>query len=220
MQRYEVPNDDLRRQWLESVDVTEELFIPGYPQNVQDYYAQPVWKRATIASSVQLGWNGERKFLVDSASKSGMSGSPVLYYSPDGVMRFRGTNYRFDQEVAILAGIYVGRLGVTKEADPQIGTVWHQSVIDEIIDSECFERLPLDMEVSRGELHKAVNDEFRTCSQGGIDNIRNPEMPSRFYVRNNVLEALQGRAVPTEVLEAVLELVENYDGPLASEEGD
>jgi hypothetical protein len=220
VQRYEVPNDDLRGQWLESVDVTEELFIPGYPQNVQDYYAQPVWKRATIASSVQLGWNGERKFLVDSASKSGMSGSPVLYYSPDGVMRFRGTNYRFDQEVAILAGIYVGRLGVTKEADPQIGTVWHQSVIDEIIDSECFERLPLDMEVSRGELHKAVNDEFRTCSQGGIDNIRNPEMPSRFYVRNNVLEALQGRAVPTEVLEAVLELVENYDGPLASEEGD
>ncbi|MCK5610038.1 hypothetical protein KAR91_49650, partial [Candidatus Pacearchaeota archaeon] len=124
IQKYFVPDSDVIQKWLESVEVTEELFIPGYPHNIQDYYAQPVWKRATIASSVRQGWNGEPKFLIDTASKSGMSGSPVLYYSSNGSVQIYNTIYQLDPDIAILVGIYVGRLGVEGDADPQIGTVW------------------------------------------------------------------------------------------------
>ncbi|CEL29048.1 hypothetical protein [Pseudomonas fluorescens] len=218
IQRYLVPDKTIIDKWMDNVEVTEELFIPGYPHNVQDDYSQPVWKRATIASSVQKGFNGQPKFLIDSASKSGMSGSPVLYYSPKGSISIGGGNYRFGTDVAILVGVYVGREAVTDKADPQIGIVWHRSVIDEIIDGGCFERLPYDIEVKSDELDKAINEEFKTCSKKGLANILNPDMPSRLFVRDRVLQKLQGRAVPKEVVEAMVRLAKIYEGPLVPDD--
>jgi hypothetical protein len=220
IQRYFVSDSSVRDLWLQNVDVTEELFIPGYPLNLQDYYSQPVWKRATIASSVQNGWNNQAKYLVDSASKSGMSGSPVLYYSPNGVVNVGGSSYRFSGEVAILAGIYVGREGVTDKADPQVGIVWHKSVIDEIIDGGVFEKRPFEVEVGSDELDAAVNEEFKTSSRIGLDNVLNPKLPSRYIVRNRVLKQIGGRAMPEKVVEAVVRLAEIYDGPLVPDDED
>jgi hypothetical protein len=217
-QNHSVPNNGVAEKWLDTVDVSEELFIPGYPLNIQDLFSQPVWKRATVASSVQHGWNKEPKFLVDTASLSGMSGSPVLYYSPNGNVQVRGTTYHFSQEVAILAGIYVGRIGITKNADPQVGIVWHQSVIDQIIDGKTYESLPEDIEVSTDVLEAVVKDSLKSCSQKGLDNINNPDMPSRFYVRQEVLRKVSGRASPDRALRAVLGVAETYDGPLVPDE--
>lgn len=220
VQKYLIPDANVAKQWLENVGETEELFIPGYPQNIHDYYAQPVWKRATIASSVQLGWNRESKFLIDCASKSGMSGSPVLYYNTNGKVQIKGSTYHFQQDAAILAGVYVGRLGVTKEADPQIGTVWHRSVIDEIIDGKCFERLPAEIELSRQELEAAAKEVIPPISLAGLENIKNPDMPSRFYTRRRLMEHINGRASPERALEAILAVAESYDGPFVSDNGD
>lgn len=220
IQRYFVPNPSVIDLWLDNVEVTEELFIPGYPHNLQDYYSQPVWKRATIASSVQSGWNGQAKYLIDSASKSGMSGSPVLYYSPKGAVDVGGSSYRFSTEVAILAGIYVGREGVTDKADPQVGVVWHQSVINEIIDGDVYEKLPFEIEVSPGDLEAAINEEFKTSSRIGLDNILNPKLRSRYIVRDRVLKQIQGRAIPEQVVEAVVRLAGIYDGPLVPDDED
>lgn len=218
IQRYLVPNTGVMDQWLDNVEVTEELFIPGYPHNIQDDYSQPVWKRATIASSVQNGWNGQPKFLVDSASKSGMSGSPVVYYSPQGKVTSGGRTNYFSQDVAILAGIYMGRTGVTDEADPQVGIVWHRSVIDEIIDGAHYECLPFDIEAKSSEIDAAIKEELKTCSRKGLDNVRNLDMPSRYYVRRRVLERLSGRAKPDDVVEAILRVAETYDGPLVPDD--
>jgi hypothetical protein len=218
VQQYFVPDNNVISQWLNSVDVTEELFIPGYPHNVQDFYAQPVWKRATIASSVQAGWNREPKFLIDSASKSGMSGAPVLYFSSKGIVQIHGTSHYYGQEVAILTGVYVGRLGVEGEADPQIGTVWNQSVIDEIIQGQCFERLPFEIQLSADELLNNALKALEGCSRHGLENIRNPDLPSRYYVRRSLLEQIGSRASPTRALEAVLNAAEIYQGPFSPDE--
>lgn len=102
-------------QWFNTVSVTEELFIPGYPQNILDSELQPIWKRATLASSMQNGFNGEPKFLVDSASKSGMSGAPVMSYSPTGRISMKGYASMFNTEIVILAGVYVGRMGINSK---------------------------------------------------------------------------------------------------------
>lgn len=214
IQKYFVPQHDVIDKWLKSVEVTEELFIPGYPSNLQDYYSQPVWKRATIASSVQQGWNREPKFLIDSASKSGMSGSPVLYYSPNGSVKIFGSTYQYEQDIAILAGIYVGRIGVQGEHDPQIGTVWKSSVIDEIIEAECFEKLPFEIELTDNELLENMQGILATCSSKGLHNIKNPESPSRHYVYQKLMEKIGGRASPNRALSAVLEAAENYEGDL------
>lgn len=218
IQNYLVPNDDVTKKWFDSVEVTDELFIPGYPHNVRDFYSQPVWKRATIASSVQHGWNREAKFLIDSASKSGMSGAPVLYYSPNGRVQVRGTTFQFDREVAILAGIYVGRIAIKGELDPQIGTVWHISVIDEIIESKSYEKLPDEVELSHEEMIEELQSILAKLSQTGIDNIKNDELPSRYYTRNSLMEKISGRANPERALEAVLYAAENYRGELVKDD--
>ncbi len=218
IQKYFIPDKNVIKQWLETVEVTEELFIPGYPHNIQDYYSQPVWKRATIASSIQQGWNREPKFLVDSASKSGMSGSPVLYYSPKGSIQVLGTTYHFNQDVAILAGIYVGRLGISGETDPQIGTVWNQSVIDEIIQGQSFEKLPHEIQLANGELTKFAVRALNSCSREGLENVKNPELPSRHYVVQQVMQEINGRASFERCLQAVLDAANVYEGPFVPDE--
>lgn len=218
IQKYLVPSSDVIDKWFDSVEVTQELFIPGYPRNVQDYYSQPVWKRATIASSVQQGWNREPKFLIDSASKSGMSGSPALYYSPNGSVQILGSRYQYKQDVAILAGIYVGRLGVQGELDPQIGTVWNKSVIDEIINATCFEKLPDEIELTHDEMVENMQSILATCSPKGLENIKNSNLPSRYYVRESLMKNINGRASSESALEAVLNAAENYEGDLVADE--
>lgn len=218
IQKYLVPDSNVIEKWFQSVEVTEELFIPGYPYNIQDYYSQPVWKRATIASSVQEGWNREPKFLIDSASKSGMSGAPVLYYSPNGSVQIHGSKYQFSQDVAILAGIYVGRLGVQGELDPQVGTVWNKSVIDEIIKTKCFEKLPHELQLSSDELVANMQSILATCSLQGLENVKNPDMSSRYYVRQTLMKKINGRASPDRALEAILEAANKYEGDLVADE--
>ncbi|HHQ4467739.1 TPA: hypothetical protein ACSPZQ_001251 [Aeromonas veronii] len=218
VQEYFVPDQSVITQWLNSVDVTEELFIPGYPQNVHDFYVQPVWKRATIASSVQSGWNREPKFLVDSASKSGMSGAPVFYYNAKGIVQIQGVTRYFNQEAAILVGVYVGRVGVEKGVDPQIGTVWNQSVINEIIEGQCFERLSFEIELSSQELLENANKVLEGISRAGLENVKNPDVPARFYVRQELLKRIGGRASPENALAAVLNAAETYQGPFVADE--
>lgn len=215
IQNYFVPEEDVIEEWLDSVEVTEELFIPGYPYNIQDYYSQPVWKRATIASSIQLGWNKEPKFLIDCASKSGMSGSPVLYYNPNGSIQISATRHQYAHEIAILAGVYVGRLGVTKDADPQVGTVWKQSVIDEIIQTKCFEKHPNEMQLPNRELLNRMQSILPNYTKEGIEHIKNPASPFRHYACRLLMNEIQGRASPHDALEAVLEAAKNYKGPFA-----
>lgn len=218
IQKYMVPDPNVAQKWLTSVEVTEELFIPGYPHNVQDYYSQPVWKRATIASSVQQGWNKEPKFLIDSASKSGMSGSPVLFYNPNGTVKIMGVTYRFNTEIAIFAGIYVGRMAIDEKEDPQIGIVWKESVVREIIDGKCWEKLPAEITLSHKELILASNELLKTCSPKGLANVRNIKMPSRYYLSKELLRFVNSRASAKNALEAMVEAAETYNGPLLPEE--
>ena len=218
IQDHILKRDRMVDDWFEGVDVTEELFIPGFPQNVHDMHMQPVWKRGTIASSVQMGWNREKKFLIDSASKSGMSGAPVLYYNPRGRISMHGTTVQLGGEVSILAGIYVGRVGVTEEQDPQVGIVWHSDVIDEIIDGTRFEEHPIFIGISPGILDKAIEEILATCSKEGLENIRNPEMPSRYYARREIMKKIEGRSTPENVMENLLAVAERYTGPLVPSE--
>lgn len=218
IQNYFVPDDEVIDSWFKTVDVTEELFIPGYPLNIRDAYSQPVWKRATIASSVQRGWNKEAKFLIDSASKSGMSGAPVLYYSPRGQVSIHGKIHQFDKKVAILVGIYVGRVGIKGELDPQIGTVWHRSVIDEIIESKLHEKLSSEIELTHDEMVDELQNIFAGMSRIGIENIKNKNLRSRYYVRESLMENISGRAKPELALKAVLDAAENYSGELVEDD--
>lgn len=234
VQEFVLRRADVTRNWFAGVDVTDELFIPGYPKNVQDTFGQPVWKRATIASSVQLGWNHMPKFLVDSASRSGMSGAPVFYYNTSGCIQIQGYSFQSMAPVAILAGVYVGRIGNgdnpagddgldaaaghPSDLDAQLGIVWRTDVIDEIINARQYERLPECILEPPGVVEAAVRDHLARCPRATVGHIRNPRATTRYYARSTIQEALNGRAAPRNVLETLLHVVEGYDGPFAPDD--
>jgi hypothetical protein len=59
------------------VSVGQDVFILGYPFGFEQP-GFPVWKRGSIASEPQVAPLATRYLLVDSASRPGMSGSPVI----------------------------------------------------------------------------------------------------------------------------------------------
>ncbi len=73
-----------RRPGTEAHSAGDDLFIIGYPEGVTDYLSNPIWKRATIAVEYDQGWNGNNRFLVDSATRKGLSGGLAIYYNKKG----------------------------------------------------------------------------------------------------------------------------------------
>jgi hypothetical protein len=108
-----------------------DAFILGYPfGNAPPAF--PVCKRGSIASEPELVRMTTGYYLVDTASRPGMSGAPVILQDStnnyvDGAVRafteYPATN---------LLGVYSGRMhAATDEA--QIGVVWHACFVEEII---------------------------------------------------------------------------------------
>ncbi|WP_446924780.1 hypothetical protein [Klebsiella pneumoniae] len=218
IQQYLV-DDALAKRWMNSASVTDEVFIPGYPHNITDQFYNPVWKRATIATNPALQWQNARKFLIDSASSSGMSGASVFYYNNEGDVSICGHHINIGRVAAIHAGIYVGRVGVTDKADPQVGIVWHTSVINEIIDGEVFDFHHDEIEMERKDIEAIIREDLKTASAKGIDNILNDNTPARHYVYSTIMKNIKGRAKPGELMQLILEVTAAYDGPLVEDKG-
>ena len=109
-----------------------DVFILGYPFGSKPP-SFPVWKRGSIASEPDLVRLTTGYYLVDTASRPGMSGSPVILRSwSNHILESNMWTTRNDQlPIDRIIGVYSGRL---KPEDAQIGIVWHVDYIDEIID--------------------------------------------------------------------------------------
>lgn len=119
------------------IDLGENLFIPGYPLGFAASGHMPIWKRASLASSLEVGHGMDRFFYIDTATREGMSGSPCLalsnwrHYSLDRVtnqMRIveRPLSWR-------LLGVYSGRRNPSDNFEAQIGIVWRENLVYETI---------------------------------------------------------------------------------------
>lgn len=114
--------------------ITDDVFILGYPMNINNPMHMPIWKRATIASEPHYDMDNLPYFLVDTATRSGMSGSPVILqrdglHIPDGELNAQS----FWGTIRSFVGIYSGRFEGTDMYQSQLGIVWKSKVIDEII---------------------------------------------------------------------------------------
>ncbi|MFC1491673.1 trypsin-like peptidase domain-containing protein [Nitrospinota bacterium] len=117
------------------VSVGHDIYILGFPFSLSPIGAFPVWKRGSIATEPELDIDKLPKFMVDTASRPGMSGSPVIqrswgsYLSDDGSMGMgTGTFTKF-------LGIYSGRIGAEDELKAQLGIVWRAEAITQILRS-------------------------------------------------------------------------------------
>jgi hypothetical protein len=115
-----------------TINMGEEVFALGYPLGIESVGKFPIWKRASIATFPTANIYGRPAFLIDTATREGMSGSPVIFpekqiYSMDyGGMRIGNGRYR-------LAGTYSGRFESKDALGASLGIVWRPELIEQII---------------------------------------------------------------------------------------
>jgi hypothetical protein len=114
------------------IEIGMEVFILGYPFKIE-LPAYPVWKRGSIASEPQLIGLTTPYMLVDTASRPGMSGAPVIRRSWSNHMVEPGVTALVDTPLSKFIGVYSGRVPTDHPHEAQIGLVWDGSFIDEII---------------------------------------------------------------------------------------
>ena len=117
------------------VEIAQDVFIVGFPKGITGSGRFPIWKRGSIASEPSIDIDGVPKLLIDSATREGMSGSPVIaqytgFYQDDPDKVSPDDWFGSDR---LLLGIYSGRILAENELEAQLGIVWKAKVIDEII---------------------------------------------------------------------------------------
>lgn len=114
-----------------------DVFVLGYPRGLSGGAKFPIWKRGSIASEPDIDLDKLPKFYIDTATREGMSGSPVYaqhngYCIPEGGS---GPKDALIGETRRFAGVYSGRVG-DDNFKAQLGIVWKERAITEIITGE------------------------------------------------------------------------------------
>ncbi|MER8008578.1 serine protease [Streptomyces sp. NPDC094149] len=101
--------------------ITDRLFVLGFPFGNTGSWPFAVWTAAPVASEPLAGWNGLPGFLLDSRTRPGQSGSPVvMHIRPGEPVVADGAVHLHEESVTALIGIYSGRLDPTSD----LGMVW------------------------------------------------------------------------------------------------
>ena len=111
-----------------------DVYVLGFPFG-KGGVGFPIWKRASIASEPNIG---ELRLLIDTASRKGMSGSPVIQRSWGEVRLEEGDESgfaiaTFAGPVTKFIGVYSGRLRTKNPEDIQLGIVWPAPLVQEIV---------------------------------------------------------------------------------------
>jgi hypothetical protein len=117
--------------------IGQDVFILGYPLKIMKTGLFPVWKRGSIATEYNLDIDGLPCFLVDTATKEGMSGSPVIARSFGSYVNMAGSRLFSTNPVDEFLGVYSGRY-VGRIDEAHLGIIWKKQLIDEIIDDPAL----------------------------------------------------------------------------------
>lgn len=111
--------------------VTSQVSIIGFPFGRTGGGAFGIWVQGTVATEPAVDFDDLPCFLVDSRTRRGQSGSPVILFFGGGMVPMAdGSTAMFGGAVWKLLGVYSGR--ISEESD--LGVVWRREVIAEIID--------------------------------------------------------------------------------------
>ena len=85
----------------------------------------PIWKRASIATEPRVRRSRPLHILIDTATREGMSGAPVLKIVEGAIGMGSSRSRRF-------VGVYSSRLG-DREMEAQLGKVRDASLLEAIV---------------------------------------------------------------------------------------
>lgn len=111
------------------------LFILGFPFG-RTGIGMPVWKQGSFASEPYFTPHIERHLIVDTASRPGMSGSPVIQ-RVHGAVAFEGDDHgrmAGGDGACRFVGVYSGRFHTDDPGDAQLGRVWPKRLVEEVVD--------------------------------------------------------------------------------------
>lgn len=114
-----------------NLSVGRDVFILGFPLGVEGV-GLPIWKRGSLASEWQIPERVQSYWLVDTASRPGMSGAPVIQRAYPEDSALRAMDYGHNGKTRFI-GIYSGRLANDGDNDIQLGMVWSSRWIESII---------------------------------------------------------------------------------------
>jgi hypothetical protein len=130
-------NDSLLKFDEIKARVADDVFILGFPYNIKQNGVFPIWKRASISTEPDFDYENLPIILVDTASRTGMSGSPVMLRQK-GIYAKEGGLASLKQ---CFLGVYSGRILGKTELEAQLGIVWKKEVICEIINGRLVDEL-------------------------------------------------------------------------------
>lgn len=112
-------------------EMGDDLFVLGFPLGLMPTGHFPLWKRASVASEMDIFLEGRPSFLIDTATREGMSGSPVVHIDRSGPITYSG-EFNPGRNISFV-GIYSGRHIGDSEIEAQLGVVWREELIREIV---------------------------------------------------------------------------------------
>lgn len=117
--------------------VGDDVFILGFPIKSQRTNNFCIWKRGSIATEYSINYRNKESFLVDSITKSGMSGSPVIFMA-NNFRTLNGSMSISTSPVTKFLGVYSGREPSADGSVPQLGLVWKAKYIEEILIGKTY----------------------------------------------------------------------------------
>ena len=116
--------------------IAMDCFVIGFPKRLAHQRILPIWKRASIATEPDIPHDDLPVFLIDTATREGMSGAPVVLRTSNYISSKTGNMVMGVGAFSRFVGVYSGRFKGDDELEAQLGRVWHRAVIDEIIAGE------------------------------------------------------------------------------------
>lgn len=105
--------------------------VLGFPFGASAGGYFPIWTTGFIASEIDFNYNNMPQFLLDSRTRQGQSGSPVICHV-NGIVRDKtGVSSALYNGQTFFLGIYSGRIN----AESDIGIVWKASAIQQLIET-------------------------------------------------------------------------------------
>lgn len=120
-----------------TTEISDDVFVLGFPMGMDGAVkGTPICKRASVATEIGFDYDGVPSYLVDTATSSGMSGSPVVRFQ-NGLVRKSTSASMFagDEHGSLkFLGVYSGRF---KDHDlgVQLGVVFKAHLVDEIVEA-------------------------------------------------------------------------------------
>jgi Trypsin-like peptidase domain len=112
--------------------------IIGFPFAISGGGGLGVWVQGTVATEPSLDYWDLPLLLVDSRTRPGQSGSPVIVYRTDGYITEDGGTINNHIPAQRLIGVYSGR--INEESD--LGLVWKLGALAEIVAAQHRGPLP------------------------------------------------------------------------------